>query len=212
MRHSEQRISRNECSGQTQDTARQSDSAHACAQRFQAEDADHTLGQRTAICGHREGWSAAPLFHQSQGTRIFDGVPAESDGRVIAAVLALGANSFVEPPDRWMVEEQRLHANLENIHKGIEAPDVRQFVGNHQCQLFVAEAAERGHGQEHDGAKPSNHGRRLQPLAFAIRNGAIEPKLALQSVTKLKHARRNNYRLLAAFALPAAGIPRRSGG
>ena len=212
MRHSKQRISSNECSGQTQDAARESDAAHSSAQRFQAEHADDALGERTAVRRHGEDRSAAPLFHQREGARIFDGVAAESDGHVIAAVLAFGANSFIEPPDRGMVEEQRLHANLENVYKRIEAPDVRQFVRDHQLQLFFGEAAECSYGQEHDGAKPPDHGRRLQPRAFAIRDRTIEAELALQGVANLEHARDSQPTTVCGVRAPAVKIRRRNEG
>ena len=131
MRHSQQRISSDERRTQAEDAARQSDAAHSGAERLQAENADDALGERTAVRGHGEDWRTAPFLHQREGARILDGVAAESHCHVVAAVLAFRSNSSVQPPDCGMVEEQRLNANLENIHKGIEALDVRQFVGDH---------------------------------------------------------------------------------
>ena len=98
------------------------------------------FGERTAVRRHGEHRSAAPLFHQRQRARVLDCVAAESYRGLIAAVLAFRANRLIQPPDRRMVKEQSLNANLENIHKRIEPPDVRQFVRNHRPQLFLRES------------------------------------------------------------------------
>ena len=119
-------------------------------------------------------WRAAPLFHQREGARVFNGVAAESHRDVIAAVFAFGADSLVQPPDCGMVEEQRLDADLEDVDKGIEALDVREFVGDDRLKLILGEACESAHWQEHDRAKPSDDRGRLQPRALAVFNGAVD--------------------------------------
>ena len=100
-----------------------------------------------------------------------------------------------------MVEEQRLDADLEHIHKRIEALDVRQFVSDHDLKLLFGKASESGHGQKDNGTKPSDHRRSLQPLALAVRNGAIQTELILQRVADLEHSLAHDTRLSAAFAL-----------
>src|SRR4029077_4170755 len=109
----------------------------------------------TAVHRHGENGSAAPLFHEREGARVFNGVAAESYRDVIAAVFAFGADSLVQPPDCGMVEEQRLDADLEHVDKGIEALDVREFVGDDSLKLVLGKAGESAHRQEHDGTKPS---------------------------------------------------------
>jgi hypothetical protein len=85
-----------------------------------------------------------------------------------------------------MIEEQCLDADLKYIYEWIEALNVRQFVGDHGAKLMFREAGERGHGQEYDGAKPSDHGGSLQPLAFAVGDRATQAKLVLQGVADLE--------------------------
>ena len=93
--------------------------------------------ERTTVRSHGKDRSAAPLFHQRKRACIFDRVAAESHGHVVAAVLAFRPNLFIQPPDRGMVEQQRLDANLEHIHKRIKPLDVRQFVGDHRLQAVL---------------------------------------------------------------------------
>src|SRR5580658_550884 len=125
MRHSQQRISGDESSSHAENAARQSDAAHSCAESLQTEHADDALGQWPAVGGHGQNRCAAPFFHQRKGAGVFDGVAAESDCYIVTAMLAFRANPFIQPPDRWMIEEQRLDANLEDIHERIEALNVR---------------------------------------------------------------------------------------
>ncbi len=100
-----------------------------------------------------------------------------------------------------MVKEQRLDANLEDIHKGIEAADVRQFVGDHRLQLFFREAGKRGCGQEDDRSKPSDDCRRLQPLALAELNGAADTEPVLKDEADLEYSWAHDTGFPAAFTL-----------
>jgi hypothetical protein len=201
MRHSQQSISGDESCGQAEEAAGQSDAAHACAESLQAEHADDALGQRAAVGGHREDWSAAPFFHQREGARVFDGVPAERDCHIVAAMLTFRTNPFIEPPDCGMIEEQSLDANLEDIYKRIKALDVRQFVGDDNLELFFGESRERSYRQKNDGTKPSDHCRSLQPRALAVTDRARDAELILQPVANLEHSALNHCGLFAAFAL-----------
>ena len=83
------------------------------------------------------------------------------------------------------------------------------------CKLFFGESRERSDRQEHDGPKPSDHRRRLQPLAFAIINRAIEAEPVLQRIADLEHSIAHGRRLPAAFALeqqkPAGGTKAEEG-
>src|ERR1700686_4432488 len=128
MSHSQQRISSDQRRGQAENAARKSDAAHSRAQRLQAEDANDTLGERSAVRGHGERRRAAPFFHERKRAGIFNGIAAESHCPVIATVLAFRANLFIQPPDRGMVKQQGLYANLEYIYEGIEPLDMSQFV------------------------------------------------------------------------------------
>jgi len=93
MRHSQQSISGDESCGQAEEAAGQSDAAHACAESLQAEHADDALGQRAAVGGHREDWSAAPFFHQREGARVFDG---DQEVGLVRRLLALPSCECLE--------------------------------------------------------------------------------------------------------------------
>src|SRR5207248_3126006 len=170
------------------------------AERLQAEDANDALGERTPIHSHCEHRCTAPFLHQREGTSILDSIATEQHGHVIAAMFAFCANTFVQPPDRGMVEEQRLNTNLEYVHKGIEPLNVRQFVSDHGLKLVFGKPRESSYRQEHDRAKPSNHRRRLQPSAFTVFNRASQAELVLEREADFENSRTHNRGLPAAFA------------
>src|SRR5579864_5497153 len=201
MRHSQQRVPCDQRRGKAQYAARQADAAHSCAKRLQAKNAHDTLSERTAIRCHCKNRSAAPLFHQRKSPRIFDGIAAERHRHVVAAVLPLDPNLFVQPPDRGMIEEQRLHAHLKHIHKRIKPLNVRQFVGDHYLQLLFRQTRKRADRQKHDGAKPSDHRWRLKPLAFTISDSTIKAETILQRVANLAYPRAHQRRLPAPLTL-----------
>ena len=200
-RHSKQRVSGDERGGQAQEAAGESDASHSGTESLQTKNAHDALGEWTAVRRHGEDGSAAPLFHQREGACVFNGVAAESHRDVIAAVFAFGADSLVQPPDCGMVEEQRLDADLEHVDKGIEALDVREFVGDDCLKLIFGEAGESTHWQEHDGTKPSDDRGRLQPRAFTVFNRSSQAELLLQVVTDFENLRAHDGGPFAAFPL-----------
>src|SRR5438477_10217575 len=104
-------------------TSSKADAEKSSTQRLTAKDANDALGQRTAIGSHGKDRRAAPFLHQGESACVFHRISAERDRNFIAAVFPFGANPFVQPPDRGMIKEQRLHANLKHIHERVEAPD-----------------------------------------------------------------------------------------
>ena len=55
-----------------------------------------------------------------------------------------------------MEEEQRLGDDLEEIDGDVEALDVTELVRDDGFELLGAEAGQRAHGQQHDGAEETD--------------------------------------------------------
>ena len=122
--------------GQEQDAARQPQHALSGAAGIFAHDVEDTLRQRAATQGHRQGRRLRPCRDQRQRPGIFQPVAAERERDLVTAEFAFGADAPVQPPQGGMIEEQHLGQYLEEVHKGIEPPDMGQFVRDHRTQLL----------------------------------------------------------------------------
>src|SRR5579872_2574127 len=105
----EQSIARDQCSGETNDAAGQSNATRASGVRLEAQQAQNAFGERPAIRRHGQNGSASPFFHQGKGARVLDRASAQRDGDIVATVFALGSDAPVHPPYCWMVEQQGLN-------------------------------------------------------------------------------------------------------
>src|SRR5580658_8061780 len=132
-----QSIACDQRSGQAEHATGEANAAGSGTDRLQTKHAENALGERTPIRRHRQRRRASPLFHESEGTRVLDGIATQCDGYIVAAMLAFSANAFVQPPYCRVIEEQSLHRNLENIDEGIKPLDVRQLVDDDRLQLFL---------------------------------------------------------------------------
>ena len=74
-------------------------------------------------------------------------------------MFALGANSGGQPPDRGVIEQQRLHNALQDVDEVVLPPDVRKLVRNNNAQLLNAEAGQNRDRQNDDRPEPSDHDR-----------------------------------------------------
>jgi hypothetical protein len=70
-------------------------------------------------------WRRLP-FRQAR-ERAYVGYRAATQGhrRVVTTILPFQANALSKPPDRRVVEEHGFHSRLEQVHEGIETPNVR---------------------------------------------------------------------------------------
>ena len=150
---------------------------------MQSQQPHDTLGKRTTIRRHHQRRCRAPFFHHRKRARVIHGVAANQNSFVVAAVLAFGPNLPAHPPNRRVIEEQRFRGNLEKIHKAIQPADVCQLMRDHRFDLLFGQAAQRPHRQQHDRTKPSQYGRSIQALAFAIAHRALDAHSQLQCDT-----------------------------
>jgi len=111
-----------------------------CSRR--AEQTADTLQQRAAGRGHRGSIEPAERrdrrperFEVRERVRVRDGIAAEADGKIVAAVLALDPDPARDPPHRRVVEEQRLDDGLEQVHQVIVPADVRKFMRENRLEL-----------------------------------------------------------------------------
>ena len=70
------------------------------------------------------------------------------------------------------------------INIGIWPENIVWKWGNDGVQLFFGEAGQSRDGQEHDGTEPADDGRRVQPRAMAVTNGALQADATLQCETR----------------------------
>ncbi len=118
----------------------------------------NAVDQRAAAGGHGEGRiGLAVLFDVDQGTRIDHAIATELGGEIVAAVLSFDANLAGNPPDRGVIEEQRVDGGLQQIDEVIVAADMGQFVRQQSFQGAPVEAGERCGGHEDYRAQPSDH-------------------------------------------------------
>src|SRR5215475_8802476 len=120
MGDTEEDISCREGCAKAQDAAGDAQPADARAQLFQAQEAKNAFGERAAIRSHCQSGRTSPLFHESESAGVLDRITARRYGDFIAAVLTLCPDAFIQPPHSGMVEEQRLHTDLEHVDERIE--------------------------------------------------------------------------------------------
>ena len=140
MCHAQERIARQQCSYQASYAGRQPRHAESAGRPVQSKHTQDALRKRATIGSHHQRRSGAPFFHQRERARVIDGVAANSNRFVVAAVLAFGANALAHPPNRGVIEQQRLHANLEKIHKAIQPANVRKLMRDDRFDLFFAQS------------------------------------------------------------------------
>jgi hypothetical protein len=75
-----------------------------------------------------------------------------------------------------MVEEQRLHRRLQQVHEVVAAADVRELVGEHELELRGGEADERARGNQDDRTQPAQRGRHLHQSRLEEPHGGGDPK------------------------------------
>ena len=117
-----------------------------------AEQPCDAVGERAAVGGDGsfEGCRTAG-FPLGQGLYVGQYVAGDGDGHVVAARFALAAEMSGDPPDRGVVEEQRLGDALQDVDQIIVTPDVREFVHEEGFEVFGRQSAERAHGQRTTG-------------------------------------------------------------
>jgi hypothetical protein len=64
----------------------------------------------------------------------------DAHGQIVGTVLPLGADLARDPPGGGMVEEEDVDAGLEEVHEGVLAADVGQFVDDQRVELVGGKA------------------------------------------------------------------------
>lgn len=187
-----------QCACEAQCSSGESSGPNSVARRGDAEQTRDSSNERAAVGGHGESGTLAPLFHKGKCTSVFDGIAADGERGVIAAIFAFGADAFVQPPDGRMIKEQGFGGDLKKINEAIEAANVGEFVRNDRGELIFRKATERGYWQENDGTEPADYGGSLEREAFAIANGAVNVHAALERVALFKKRSRDRAGAIAA--------------
>jgi len=123
---------------------------------------------------------AQPL-HPEQRGGVEVGVPADGDRHVVAAVLTLLAHPSRRPPDRRVVEQQRLDRRLQQIHEVVVPPDMRQLVGEQRVELQGRQPDQGARRQQDHRTQPADHGRHLHDRGLEHADGTRDPQPGRQA-------------------------------
>src|SRR5215469_520011 len=188
-------------SGEAEDAGGDACAANSTARRGDAEQARDAFDERAAICGHSERGTLAPLFHERESAGVFDGIAANGERGVIAAIFAFVTDALVQPPNSGMIEKQRFGSDLKKIDEAIETANVREFVRDDRRELIFRKAAERGDGKQNYGTEPADNGGRFQSEAFTVTNRARDAYAALEREAFCEQGVSNGTGVIAAHAM-----------
>ena len=137
-----------------------------------AENPPDSAEQRTARRCHRESRARGGGGEVRERGDVGETI-ADFDRQIVAAVLALGADSARHPPHGGVIEQQRLDDRLQQVDEIVVAPHVRELVGDQRFDLRRTQPRERRRRQQHHGFHPADHrrhghGRRLHDAYRAI--------------------------------------------
>jgi hypothetical protein len=119
--------------------------------RRSAKQSPYALEQRSARGGqHEPAGPVAQLFEAGERSRVGVRIAAQAHREIIAAVLALDPDSARYPPDRRMIEEQRLDERLQQVDDVVVPPDVRELVRENRLELVWRETGKRARRQQND--------------------------------------------------------------
>nr|WP_238388708.1 hypothetical protein [Roseimaritima ulvae] len=83
-----------------------------------------------------------------------------SSGQIVAAVLTFDPNPSRQPPDRGVIEEQRLYQGLEQVDDVVVTAHMSQFVSEDRFDVLRCNASKKVCGNDHKALEcPHNHGR-----------------------------------------------------
>src|SRR5271166_4218702 len=113
MRRGDHSATGKKCGGEAKNTNGKVRTAPRSAGLVDSQKAGHPSGERPAVGGHGQLRSYARFGHTGKSMGVGNWAPADGDGYIIAAILTLFTDALAQPPNRRMVEEQRLHRKLE---------------------------------------------------------------------------------------------------
>ena len=101
--------------------------------------------QAAAVGGERQRVGLAAFLERKERLGVGEpgaGVAGFEDaaGQIVGTVLPLGADLARDPPGGGMVEEEDVDAGLEEVHEGVLAADVGQFVDDQRVELVGGKA------------------------------------------------------------------------
>jgi hypothetical protein len=149
-----------------------------------SEQARHAMGQGAAGRGQR-GADARRGGDPEERAGVCGRVAGDRHGDVVAAQLAFGVDVSRDPPDGWVVEEQRFNHGLGEVHEIVVAADMRQLVEEEGLEVRGGEAGEGARGHEHQGPEPADYGRRFDEGRDQQANGSRDGDAGLQPVERL---------------------------
>ena len=76
-----------------------------------------------------------------------------------------------------MIEQERLHHHLQNVHQIVVAPDMRELMRQYRFQLLGRESEQRCRGQQDHGTNPTHYARTFGDV-MTNRTGRVSPSRA----------------------------------
>jgi hypothetical protein len=128
-------------------------------------------------CHGRLDVAAPEIVQRAEGAGVDEGVVADAEDQVVAAVLAFHAELMGDPPHRGVIEQQGLGDRLQQVHKIVVSPHVAELVSDDRRELGGREAGEGHRGNEDDGTQPSDDGGGGGDRALQEHDGAPDAEL-----------------------------------
>ena len=125
--------------------------------------------EEVAACGgdaeHRPAF--AQLLERRQRAGVDHAIRADGNDDVVAAELTFNADAARQPPDRRVVEEQRLDRALEQVDQIVVPPNVRQLVRKDRVELRRREPRQHAGRNDNRRTDPADERRHVDERATA---------------------------------------------
>src|SRR5205807_9988660 len=110
--------------------------AECTPRRHAAKETTDSRQESSALRSQGQSRLRSSVFFQGQqGAAILDTIAQHGDGDVVAAVFPLVANLVRQPPDRRVVEENRLDQRLQQVDEVVVSANVGKLVRYNGFQL-----------------------------------------------------------------------------
>ncbi len=122
----------------------------------------HAIQKRTACRrGSKAQLAASPRLELCERRRITDRIPAHRHSHIVAAMLALIANARRQPPDRRVIEQQRLSERLHQVDEVVVTSHMGDLMREDRFDLRGIELRHGRNRKHHDRPQAPDHQRHI---------------------------------------------------
>jgi hypothetical protein len=106
------------------------------------------------------------VFQAGEDRRIATRFGSLRENDIIAAVFAFATDNIRNPPDGGVIEQKTFDRFLRQVHQIVQAPDVREFVGQEKLDLIGGQIRETAKGKQDRGPEESGDYRHIDTAGF----------------------------------------------